>query len=123
MARYNNLPVYKLTYDLLLEVFKIVKLFPREYKYNLWDKIKNEIIDLIWNIYKANSSFDDRLSKIKSSREQVETLRLYFRLSKDLLILNLNKFVSISEKIESLSKQLYSWEKSFSKKTKPDGNL
>ena len=116
MTTYNNLPVYKVSYDLLLEVFKIIKLFPREYKYNLGDKIKNEIIDLISNVYKANSSFDNRLSKIKNAREQVETLRLYFRLSKDLHLLNIDKFVIVSEKIESLSKQLYSWEKSFSKK-------
>jgi hypothetical protein len=35
MTTYNNLPVYKTSYDLLLEVFEVVKKFPREYKYTL----------------------------------------------------------------------------------------
>ena len=59
MTTYNNLPVYKTSYDLLLEVFEVVKTFSREYKYTLWDKIKNEIIELITLIYRANNSFEN----------------------------------------------------------------
>jgi hypothetical protein len=57
MTLYNNLPVYKTSYDLLLGVFEVVKTFGREYKYTLGDKIKNEIVDLITNIYRANNGF------------------------------------------------------------------
>jgi len=113
MTTYNNLPVYKTSYDLLLEVFEIIKKFPREYKYTLWDKIKNEIIDLITSIYRANNSFDNRIFNIKSAREKVEILRLYMRLTKDLKLININKYVNLSENIESLSKQLLAWENSF----------
>lgn len=113
MTTYNNLPVYKTSYHLLLEVFEIIKKFPREYKYTLWDKIKNEIIDLITSIYRANNSFDNRIFNIKSSREKVEILRLYMRLTKDLKLININKYVNLSENIESLSKQLLAWENSF----------
>ena len=112
MTIYNNLPVYKVSYDLLLEVFELVKVFWKQYKYTLWDKIKNEIIDLITSIYRANSSFNTRLSNIKKAREQVEVLKLYMRLSKDLKLIQLNKYADVSLKIESLSKQLYAWEKS-----------
>ncbi len=113
MTTYNNLPVYKTSYDLLLEVFEVIKKFPREYKYTLWDKIKNEIIELITSIYRANNSFENRIINIKNSREKVEVLRLYMRLTKDLKLVNINKFVSFSENIESLSKQLLAWENSF----------
>jgi len=111
MASYDNLPVYKTSYDLLLLVFESVKEFKKEYKYTLWDAIKKEIIELISHIYKANSQFDKKMS-ITASREKVETLRLYFRLSRDLKILNLNKYIEINLLLESISKQLYSWEKS-----------
>jgi hypothetical protein len=67
---------------------------------------------LITSIYRANSSFDERLKNIKKAREQVEVLKLYFRLSKDLKILTLKNFVDISLNVESLSKQLFAWEKS-----------
>lgn len=113
MTIYNNLPVYKTSYDLLLEVFEQVKHFTKEYKYTLGDKIKNEIVELITSIYRANNSFEKRLENIKRSREQIEVLRLYIRLTKDLKLIKLEKFVDLNEKIESLSKQLRAWEKSF----------
>jgi uncharacterized protein YpuA (DUF1002 family) len=112
MTIYNNLPVYKCSYDLLLQTFEIVTKFNKQYKYTLWDKIKNEIIDLITSIYRANSNFTTRLSNIEKAREQVEVLKLYIRLSKDLRIIDVKKYADISLKTESLSKQLYSWEKS-----------
>ena len=112
MVLYDNLPVYKGSYDLLIQTFEVVKKFEKQYKYTLWDKIKNEIINLITSIYRANSSFDTRLWNIKKSREQIEILKLYFRLSRDLKILSLNNFADLILKIENLSKQLYAWEKS-----------
>jgi hypothetical protein len=71
---------------------------------------------LITSVYRANSSFDERFKNIKKAREQVEVLRLYIRLCKDLKILTLKNFVDISINIESLSKQLFAWEKSIYKK-------
>ncbi|MDD3303242.1 MAG: four helix bundle protein [Candidatus Gracilibacteria bacterium] len=116
MTTYDNLPLYKTSYDLLLQIFEIVKKFEKQYKYTLGDKIKNEIIDLITSVYRANSSFDERLKNIKKAREQVEVLKLYVRLSKDLKILSIQKFADLSVNVESLSKQLFSWEKSICKK-------
>lgn len=111
MATYDNLPVYKASYDLLLLVFNVVKEFKKEYKYTLWDNIKKEIINLITNIYKANSKTDKKRN-ISSSREKIELLRLYFRLSKDLKIVDLNKYIEVNLLLDSISKQLYAWEKS-----------
>lgn len=112
MTTYDNLPVYKKSYDLLLQTFEVVKRFEKQYKYTLWDKIKIEVINLITSIYRANSSFETRLNNLKKAREQTEVLKLYFRLSRDLKIISLNKYADLTLNLESLSKQLYSWEKS-----------
>ncbi|MDD3302552.1 MAG: four helix bundle protein [Candidatus Gracilibacteria bacterium] len=114
MATYDNLPVYKTSYDLLLLVFNLVKEFKKEYKYTLGDIIKKEIINLISNIYKANSK-QDKQKNILLAREKLELLRLYIRLCKDLKIINLNRFVEINLLIESISKQLVAWDKSLLK--------
>ncbi len=111
MATYDNLPVYKTSYDLLLMVFWVVKQFNKEYKYSLWDSIKKEIISLISNIYKANTK-TNKLANVSSAREEVEVLRLYFRLSKDLKIISLEKYIEINVLLESISKQLSWWERS-----------
>jgi len=111
MARYNFLPVYKVSYDLLVEIFGYTKHFSREYKYTIGESIKKEIIEMITNIYRANSSYSKK-DFIQRARENVETIRLFLRLLKDLKQINLNKFIYLNEKIESVSKQLAAWRKS-----------
>lgn len=111
MATYENLPVYKASYDLLILTFQVIKEFTREYKYNLWDTMKKEVINLISNIYKANCKID-KSKNIAVAREKIELLRLYFRLSRDLKIVNMNKYIEVNILIESISKQLYAWGRS-----------
>lgn len=111
MALYNHLPVYKDSYDLLVELFRFVKDFSREYKFTLGESIKKEAIDMITNIYRANSSRAKGVL-IQAARENAETIRLYIRLCKDLQQINLAKFVRLNELIESVSKQLTAWQRS-----------
>ena len=113
MATYDHLPVYKASYDLLVEIFRFTKNFNREYKYTIGESLKNETIGMITNIYRANSSYT-RKPIIQSARENVETVRLFMRLLKDLRQVNIEKFVDVNEKIESVSKQLSAWQKSSS---------
>jgi len=112
MATYNHLPVYKASYDLLVELFRFTKEFSREYKYTLGESIKKETIEMITGIYRANSSYSKK-EIIQSTREKVEVIRLFLRLLKDLRQINLKKFVRLNEKIESVSKQLSAWQKKF----------
>ena len=51
MAQYQHLPIYKLTYDILLRIMQVTKDFPREYKYTLGQKLKDETTELIVLIY------------------------------------------------------------------------
>lgn len=111
MATYDNLPVYKISYDLLLELFQFVKNFSREYKYTLGDSIKKEMMEMIINIYRANSSVEGRAARIQMARENVEVIRLLLRLMKDLKQINLDKFIALNMKIESVSKQLFAWQR------------
>ncbi|OHA47536.1 MAG: hypothetical protein A2541_00035 [Candidatus Taylorbacteria bacterium RIFOXYD2_FULL_36_9] len=110
MAIYDTLPVYKVSYDFLLDLFKFTKNFDREYKYTLGEDLKKETTALIANIYRANSSqFKKEL--LQSARENLEVVRLYLRLVKDLKQISLDKFITLNEQIESISKQLFAWQK------------
>lgn len=111
MAIYLHLPVYKASYDLTLEIFKTIKEFNREYKYTLGENIKKEIIEMVTDIYRANSSFAKK-PHIEKAREKIETIRIFFRLSRDLGQVGLKRFVDVNEKIENVSKQLSAWERS-----------
>lgn len=43
MAHYENLPVYKAVYDLLLYVFRIGKNIQRDYRYTLGEDLKKTV--------------------------------------------------------------------------------
>lgn len=72
MATYDNLPVYKTSYDLLLELFKIANNFSRDYKFTLGEQIKKETLEMIIFIYKANKCFSARRDMIDRAREKVK---------------------------------------------------
>lgn len=111
MAIYDTLPVYKVSYDFLLDLFKFTKNFDREYKYTIGEDLKKETTQMIANIYRANSSQSKRML-LQSARENLEVIRLYLRLLKDLKQVSLARFIALNEKIESVSKQLCAWQKS-----------
>ena len=111
MAHYNELPVYKATYDLLLEMFRFTKDFTKEYKYTVGESLKKETIELIILIYRANSR-RDKQETLQTAREHIEVIKLLIRLMKDLHQINVKKFVFINLQVENVSKQLAGWQKS-----------
>ena len=72
MAQYKHLPIYKATYELLEKVTRKTKDFPRDFKYSLGDKIRNECIELVIFIYKANSVRDQRADNLQQILERVQ---------------------------------------------------
>ena len=116
MATYDNLPVYKVSYDLLLHLFQISKNMDRDYRFTIGESLKNEMVQLILNVYRANCR-ESKLDLITAARENIEVARLLLRLLNDLKQLGLKEFVSANERIESISKQLSAWSASQSKQS------
>ncbi len=108
MALYDKLPVYKACYDLLLRLYEVSKNMERDYKFTLGENIKNEAMQLIILIYKANTR-RDKLEHLQIAKEKVEVIRLLLRVYNDLKQISLKQFVSVSEKLESVSKQINAW--------------
>jgi hypothetical protein len=70
MAIYDILPVYKVSYDFLLDLFKFTKNFDREYKYTLGEDLKKETTAMMVNIYRANSN-QSKWDLLQSAREMI----------------------------------------------------
>ena len=111
MGQYNELPVYKAIYDLLLSIFQFTRDFNREYKYTVGESLKKETIELLTLIYRANSKYQ-KAEILQTAREQIEVIRLLIRLMKDMKQISLGKFVKINVVVENVSKQLTGWQKS-----------
>ncbi|MEA3316718.1 MAG: four helix bundle protein [Bacteroidota bacterium] len=114
MANYIELPVYKAAYDLLLQIFNLTHNLNREYKYTLGEKLKNEITELLSNIYRANR-IKEKEQYLRIARENLELVRLYIRILKDLKQIANKKHIFINQSIEQVSKQLAGWHKSIQK--------
>jgi hypothetical protein len=108
---YSDLPLFKTTYDLTLNMYMLVRNFTKEFKYTLGEQLKKETTELVILIYQANNRRDKKIV-IEQAKEKIETIRLLVRLSKDLKIISLKSFVNINKYIQSSSKQISGWEKS-----------
>jgi len=113
MALFYELPVYKASYDLLIEIFELTKHFKREYKYTVGEKLKDEALEMLMNIYRANTR-QQKKETLQNAREHLEVVRLLLRLTKDMKQINVNRFVDVNKKIEDISKQLTGWQKASS---------
>jgi hypothetical protein len=110
MSTYQELPVYKSTYDLLIGVFQFTKGFSKEYKYTVGESLKKETIELLVLIYRANSK-KEKLEVLQEAREHIEVIRLLVRVMNDLRQINLSAFVQVNQKIEDVSRQLTGWQR------------
>lgn len=108
MWLYYNLPLYNDTYKFVLQIFEITKLFPREYKYSLWQDMKKEAIGLVRNIYRANKSYDKKIY-LENFLDDIEVLKLELRLCRDLKLISIDKYSKVFETIWNISKQVQWW--------------
>lgn len=120
MALYENLPVYKVSYDLLMQVYRLSSNMERTYRYTLGERIQTEMTELMLNIYRANSVYNKTVH-IQTARENITVVRLLFRVAHDSNQIGIKPFISVNEQIESISKQLAAWGKSVVKDIRPDG--
>ena len=115
MALYYELPVYKDTYQLVLDIFAVTKEYPREYKHSLGQDMKRDVMELIRCIYRANRS-EHKQAHLEAFLEQFELLKLELRVSHDLQLLGLKRYTEISVIIDSIGKQVTGWKNHVEKK-------
>lgn len=118
MAQYKHLPIYKATYDLLLRLMMAIKDFPRDYKYTLGQKMRDEVLSLILFIYRANGS-TDRTAHITEIVERIQLVEVMLRMAHDLRVLPRGQYAGLVEMTDSLARQAQGWLKS-SGRRKPE---
>lgn len=110
MANYNELPVFKAVYDLLLRTFQVSQHWRRDLRYTLGEQLKKEIIDILQLIYQANSSHK-KLAYISSCRRKMVKVKIQIRVVKDMKEMKISQYASLAELTENISKQLAGWER------------
>jgi hypothetical protein len=127
---YGELPIFKKTYDLLNTLLNTTRHFKRDVKYTLGEKIITcglDINTLVYRLLKAKEKSNAKTPSQNKANivaldytqflltaeidEKVETLRLLFRIAYENKLHSPDKHIEFSNSIESIRKQLHSWNK------------
>lgn len=109
MARYEHLPIYKKTFDLLLYFEKIVRKFSRYDKYTIGADLRNTTRAILKLIVRANSSWEKK-PVLEEIRTQLEELLILVRVAKEVKAFpNLNSYQYSAGEIIDISRQNEGW--------------
>jgi hypothetical protein len=108
MARYQHLPVFQDSYDLVIEIHKRVEKFPRVHRYSIGEKLKDISFNILDFIIRANS-IEQKTDTLKEAELSVERLKVYVRLCYDLKIFSLKGFEYVARKIDTINRQVLKW--------------
>lgn len=108
MVLYDNLPVYRAGYNLLLDLFKVIGNLPRDYRYTIGEDLRRQLMKILYDIYKANST-EIKADILSDACERMLELKLYVRVLRDLHVISSRSFSHLAEHEEILSRQLTGW--------------
>ncbi len=114
MARYQHLPIYKQTYDMMIVMMNTIKTFPRDFKFTMGQDLKHETLSLTTEIYRANSA-TNKTPHIETIIEKIQVLEFQIRLCVDLRLISKKQYASLIELTSSLLRQAEGWKKSVNK--------
>ena len=110
MALHKELPIYKSAYDLLGVAVDITKHFPRDFKRLMGDKVREECVEIIVLIFKANVALQ-KITHIDLLIERLQVVELLLRLSCDKRFISKNQYANAIEITDSIGKQASGWKK------------
>lgn len=108
MVLYNELPVYRDSYNLLLEVYQATNKFTHEYKYCLGQDMKRDVLNLFRNLYRANRAADKQ-QPLEEFLDDFELLKIEIRMCGDLRLLPIKKIAELSLLTDAIGKQITAW--------------
>ena len=103
MAIYDNLPVFKQAYDLLLQILRFTSSVQRDFRYTVGETLKKDVIELCLCIYRANASVE-KLPQIEAARERMVSIKLMVRVLHDMKQISTKQFALTCERMETVSK-------------------
>ena len=118
MPNTEGIAIFKKIYDLVLLAYQYVRLFPRSEKFVLGERIEHASIDLLEGIIIANQKKEKQASLVEAS-VKLDILRIFIRLSKDLRLLDLKKYETLSGHIVEIGRMLGGWIKYEKEKMMP----
>lgn len=113
MALHTQLPIYRVAYDLLDVVTDFAKNMPRDFKASIGGKIRDEVVEVVTLIYRANVA-RDKVAHLQDLSERLQVAELLIRLSRDKRLISTKQYATAVELTTSIGKQASGWRRSAS---------
>ena len=111
MALHTELDIYKVGYQLLGKVTKLVKNMERDFKQLIGKEIATESAKLLILVYRANIA-ENKVPHLISLIEKVQMVEVLTRLSLDMGKISPGQYAGVIELTSSIGKQANGWKKS-----------
>ena len=102
--------IFHKTYEFLKWLHTLLNKFPKSEKYTMAQKIENTSLDFLESIIESNNDFDKKKS-LRRAIVELDKLRIYFRLSKDLQFISFSQYEYGSKLINEIGRMLGGWYK------------
>ncbi len=113
MALHNELPIYKVAYDLLGLITNLRRQMPRDVKQDFGNALSKESVQIVVLIFRANVA-RDKASHLVELIERLEVVNLLVRLSRDLRFISTKHYGAAIALTGSIGRQANGWRRSAS---------
>jgi hypothetical protein len=110
MSIHTELPIYKLTYELMLLAVELTKNMPRNFKPTIGQEINKECVNLTVLVYRANCA-QDKTPYLDKLLERVQVAELLLRLSRDLRFVSVGQYARAIALTDKIGRQANGWRK------------
>ena len=107
----ENLPVFKLVYDLLLRLFGETKKMTKDYRYSIGEDLKSNLLRTEVCIYHANEEKEtaEKIAYITEAIDKLLEVKLFVRILHDSKQLSLQKYALLCEQMVIVERHLKNW--------------
>ncbi|MDR1698535.1 MAG: four helix bundle protein [Prevotellaceae bacterium] len=115
MALFEELPIFRVAYELLRTAYRLSSKMSRAYRFTLGESLQSDCKELLLCIYQANSSFDKSHS-LSEARKRAIAAQLLLRIAHEEGEIDSKNYLRTSDILQNASKQLTAWHKSVTAK-------
>jgi len=117
MRNWKDLIVWQECHKLVIEIYNLMKSFPKDETFGLCSQIKRAVISIPTNIVEGHSKSSNKefVRFLYISRGSLEELKYLLYLSKDLGFINLQDYELLEEKLSKIGYLLNNFMKSLNK--------
>lgn len=109
----DDLPILQKMYGLYKAFYEYAVHFPKRDRFGIGQRCENQILDLIELTIKAGKSRrENKQAILYRISLQLDTLKIFIRLMKDIKTIDLKKYTVIQGHINEIGKMLGGWIKS-----------